>query len=31
MQYRRWATYIITAIAGIYLAHGGYLLAFPAK
>ncbi len=31
MQYRRWATFIITAIASVYLAHGGYLLAFPAK
>jgi hypothetical protein len=31
VQYRRWATYIITAIASVYLAHGGYLLAFPAK
>ena len=31
VQYRRWATYIITAIASVYLAHGGYLLAFAAK
>ena len=31
LQYRRWATYIITAIACTYLAQGGYLLAFAAK
>jgi uncharacterized membrane protein YfcA len=31
VQYRRWATYIVTAIASVYLAHGGYLLAFPAR
>lgn len=28
VQYRRWAAYIVTAIASVYLAHGGYLLAF---
>jgi uncharacterized membrane protein YfcA len=31
VQYRRWAAYIVTAIACAYLAQGGYLLAFPAK
>src|SRR5262245_58613550 len=31
LQYRRWATYIITAIACAYLAQAGYLLAFAAK
>jgi uncharacterized membrane protein YfcA len=31
VQYRRWATYIITVIASAYLAQAGYLLAFAAK
>ena len=31
LQYRRWATCIITAIACTYLAQAGYLLAFAAK
>jgi hypothetical protein len=31
LQYRRWATYIITVIACTYLAQAGYLLAFAAK
>jgi len=31
VQYRRWATYIITAIASAYLAQAGYLLAFAAR
>jgi uncharacterized membrane protein YfcA len=31
VQYRRWATYIITAIASVYLAQAGYMLAFAAK
>jgi uncharacterized protein len=31
VQYRRWATYIITAIASVYLLQGGYMLAFAAR
>ena len=31
VQYRRWATYIVTAIASVYLAQAGYMLAFAAK
>lgn len=30
LQYRKWATHIITAIAVTYLAHGCYLLLWPA-
>ena len=29
MQYRRWASHIITAIAVVYLAQGSYLLLWP--
>lgn len=29
LQYRRWASQIITAIAVIYLVHGSYLLLWP--
>jgi hypothetical protein len=29
VEYRRWASHIITAIAVVYLAHGSYLLFWP--
>jgi hypothetical protein len=29
LQYRRWTTHIITAVAAWYLAQGGYLLVWP--
>jgi uncharacterized membrane protein YfcA len=29
LQYRRWATHIVTAIAVVYLVQGGYLLLWP--
>jgi uncharacterized membrane protein YfcA len=31
VQYRRWATYVILAIASVYLAQAGYMLAFAAR
>ena len=31
VQYRRWATWIVMTIAAVYLAQGGWLIAFPSR
>jgi uncharacterized membrane protein YfcA len=31
VQYRRWAAWIVMTVAAVYLAQGGWLLAFPAR
>jgi uncharacterized membrane protein YfcA len=31
VQYRRWAAWIVMTIAAVYLAQGGWLIAFPAR
>jgi uncharacterized membrane protein YfcA len=31
VQYRRWANWIVITIAVVYLAQGGWLIAFPAR